>query len=375
MSKVNSTDVLMLFLEPAPYIVGFVNAVRERWPGRVDALYVARSATQEWDYAAFTSSNALLPPQRPLAIKEIYRRLTSGRYKILHLAAWGHVVLLAALFIARMQRIPVVVESDSQAAYCEPAWKRFLKRVVYTRLLRLPAIFLPGGSRQVSYLSSYGVPESKILISHMTVDVKRIAAYSQDFFDKRKQALVRHGLQASTVRFLYLGRLEPHKGLADLLAAFSSLKKECPHVRLLVAGWGSIKNEITSAAAADSDIHYFGRLSGEAVWEAYNLADVFVLPSHFEPWGLVVNEAMAAGLPTIVTDRVGCGDDLVRPGVTGIVVPAKNPHALRDALKMLAENSELRSKMANEARRHIAGWTLENQAAATVSAWEQALLR
>jgi glycosyltransferase involved in cell wall biosynthesis len=116
-----------------------------------------------------------------------------------------------------------------------------------------------------------------------------------------------------------------------------------------------------------------GRLSAERVWEAYLLSDIFVLPSHFEPWGLVVNEAMASGLPVIAADCVGCVDDLVEQERTGFIVPAHSPQDLFAAMKTLALDPDLRRRMGVKAKRLIADWTLENTANITVQAWQEAL--
>ena len=88
---------------------------------------------------------------------------------------------------------------------------------------------------------------------------------------------------------------------------------------LAVAGDGSLRAHVEAIAAKpDCRVTYLGRLSGDDVLRSYLAADLLVLPSLFEPWGLVINEAMACGLPVIVSDRVGCADDLVRPAETGL---------------------------------------------------------
>ena len=134
-----------------------------------------------------------------------------------------------------------------------------------------------------------------------------------------------------------------------------------------------MRKAVEAAASREPSIRYAGRLSGDAVWEAYNVVDVFVLSSRFEPWGLVVNEAMAAGLPVIVSERVGCIDDLVRPEETGLIVAAHSPGTLLAAMEQMATQPETRRRMAAEAGRRIAGWTLENEAANVMTAWREAL--
>ena len=98
------------------------------------------------------------------------------------------------------------------------------------------------------------------------------------------------------------------------------------------------------------------------------------MASSFEPWGLVVNEAMAAGLPVIATERVGCVDDLVVNGETGLVILAESTEILTDSMQYFLQNESLRHSMASNARNLIDGWTLENEANNIVSAWKKVSL-
>jgi glycosyltransferase involved in cell wall biosynthesis len=91
----------------------------------------------------------------------------------------------------------------------------------------------------------------------------------------------------------------------------------------------------------------------------YDLCDVFVLPSEKEPWGLVVNEAMNAAKPVVVSDRVGCAPDLVRDGVNGFVFPAGDIGALAERLRRLTEDPELARRMGEESLRIIDKWNFD----------------
>lgn len=366
--------VLMLYLEPAPYIVGLVDRLRGAWDGPLDVAYVEMNRSQPWDYRTQSDTEIVLPNGTTAAIRALRRRIASGRYGLLHLAGWGHPVLVAATLMARLYGMPVTMESDTPRRPEKTTWKTLVKRMMYPWLFSIPKLFLPGGTRQAAYLTDYGVGETRIRVAQMTVDVGRIRAHA----DGRKAALraafrSRLDIPADAVVVLYLGRLEPHKGIDDLLQAYARAAPERPDLYLLIVGDGSLRSDIEAAAAASRTISYAGRLSGEDVWDAYCAADIFVLPSREEPWGLVVNEAMAAGLPVIVTDRVGCADDIVRDNVTGLVVPADAPRSLAEAIARLADSPSLRQTMGQAGEALIAGWTIENQAVRTTAAWRQAL--
>jgi glycosyltransferase involved in cell wall biosynthesis len=362
----------MVYIEPAPYVVGLVEAIRPAWEGAVDVAFIHDALTQPWDYRCGNHGDTVLPPGHLQAVRTIRHLLASNAYGLLHLAGWGHPVLLGALAVGSWWGLPVTIETDTPLPHSVPLWKRWIKAVSYRLMFRLPAVFLPAGSRQAAYLRAYGVENARIRIVRMTVDVAKIMTYAGHMQSPSKADFwKRYRVPSDHVKILYIGRLEPYKGPQDLVEAFQRLAKEMGGISLLIAGDGSLRSWVEQRAKPP--IHYLGRLSGEQVWEACASSDVLVLPSHSESWGLVVNEAMAAGLPVIATDRAGCVDDLVRDGITGLVVPADSPTQLFAAIKRLAADADARRRMGAEAKHLIADWTLENSAKRTVDAWRMAL--
>jgi glycosyltransferase involved in cell wall biosynthesis len=370
----NSNRALMVYIEPAPYIVGLIDKVRSTWGGRIDVAFVHEALTQAWGYELGHPRDSLLPSGPMKALRAIRQRLATHEYSLLHLAGWGHPVLFGALVLSASRGIPVIVETDTPLPHALSAWKRLAKAVLYRLLFRLPSMFLPAGSRQAAYLRHYRVQEHRIRTAQMTVDVRNMLSYSASLQPEVKvNVLRRYGIPEHRVRLLYVGRLQAEKGLHDLVRAFEKLRDHSHDVSLLIAGDGDLRTWVEQRASRKQNIYYLGRLAGENLWDTFSVSDIFVLPSHFENWGLVVNEAMACGLPVIVTDRVGCSDDLVRSGVTGLIVPAQSPESLFSAMKMLAFDDALRSRMGGEARRLIQAWTLENCARQTTAAWRLAL--
>jgi glycosyltransferase involved in cell wall biosynthesis len=134
-----------------------------------------------------------------------------------------------------------------------------------------------------------------------------------------------------------------------------------------------MREHVNAAATRDGTIHLAGRLQADDVWRAYAAADMLAGPSHSEGWGLVVNEAMAADLPVVVTEAYGCAIDLVRDGETGLVVPPGYAHALAGALRTLIEAPVLRRRMAVNAHALISDWTIERQAQRISEIWSRVL--
>jgi glycosyltransferase involved in cell wall biosynthesis len=133
-------------------------------------------------------------------------------------------------------------------------------------------------------------------------------------------------------RYLFVGRLMEQKGLDVLLDAFGRLEGG----ELRIAGDGPLRPMIEAAAASDPRIRLIGHVTGEALAAAYQEADVLVLPSLYEPWGLVVHEALAYGLPVIATDQVGAAADLIERDVNGYVIAAGSAEELREAMTVIA---------------------------------------
>jgi glycosyltransferase involved in cell wall biosynthesis len=337
----------------------------------VDTAYVAANISQPWNYQVRSDRDFLLPGGFFRATMEIHRRLASGRYALVHLAGWGHPVLLAALFLVKLHRIPVTIESDTHRPPTPSVWKSIIKRLFFPWLFSLPNHFLPAGKRQAAYLQGYGVPARRIQIMQMTVDVEQIKSQVEGRRLKLKERFRgRFGISQHAVCALYVGRLETYKGIEDLLGAHRRVA--CP-VILLIIGDGSLRNIVLGAETESEWIRYAGRLEGGEILEAYCAADFLVVPSRSEQWGLVVNEAMAVGLPVIISDRVGCIDDLVADEVTGLVVPAESPARLAEAIARLADNADLRTRMEIQGSRLISAWTLANQAANTTTVWSRLL--
>ena len=365
------TAALLIFIEPTPYILGLLSQIAEQSTFRVDIGFLGVNLSQSWDLPTEGVGAFLMPQGIWRTVRMLARKLSTECYTVMHLAGWGHPILIVAMLLGWYYRVPVFLESDTPIPFGTPLWKRLFKRIVYPFIFRIPKTVLPAGTRQALYFRQYGVPSRKIRLAQMTVDVTRIIQLSdQSRILKGKDKLrFEFGLAENQTVFIFVGRLESYKGIEDLLGAFGELSREMPNIALLIVGDGSQREKVAAASIRNPTIRYLGRLESEEVVRAYNAADVAVLPASFEPWGLVVNEAMASGLPVIVSDRVGCADDLVKVRRTGLIFPAECKAGLKDAMQYMVENPADRKKMGNQGRQLISSWTLENWATNIVDAW------
>jgi glycosyltransferase involved in cell wall biosynthesis len=365
---------VLVYIEPLPYVAALADELRTAWPGPIEVYYVTTNLTQPWNLALNNGHETVLPVNFLKKLRILWAVLRRDhKQTILHLAGWGHPILLSAMLMGRLLRIPIAVESDTPEGRPVQNWRRLLKKLFYPYFFRLPDFFLPAGTRQARYLGSYSVTEDRMVVAQMTVDVRAIRQFSrQDREGTRKTTRMNWATGADERLILYVGRLEPYKGIEVLLSAFGYVMEDLGGLRLVIVGDGSLRPSVESfAARAKNRIIYLERLFGYDVLRAYIAADFLVLPSLSESWGLVINEAMASSLPVIVSDQVGCLDDLVRHGETGLVVGAGNVSELASAMRQLAQDSSARIRMGRAAENLISNWTVENEAQKIVSAWTE----
>jgi glycosyltransferase involved in cell wall biosynthesis len=168
--------------------------------------------------------------------------------------------------------------------------------------------------------------------------------------------LRRDGRRDGETRYLFVGRLIERKGLDVLLQAF----ERCAGGELWIVGDGPLQEVAAAAATRDRRIRALGHLAGGDLASAYLEADALVVPSLYEPWGLVVHEGLAYGLSVITTDQVGAADDLVEPGVNGYVASAGSAEALAEAMNAFAAwTPDQREQAAEESARKLAAFSIE----------------
>lgn len=172
------------------------------------------------------------------------------------------------------------------------------------------------------------------------------------------------------VTVLYCGQFIHRKGLDVLLSAFAKVAGDLPELHLkLVGGVASAVGLERLPEEARSRVSVEGFIQPADLPGLYAAADVLVLPSRHDGWGLVVNEALGAGLPVVVSDRVGAGRDLVKDGENGFVFPSGDVDALASCLVRLAESEALRKRFGHASRERAASFGLDEG----VRRWRAAL--
>jgi glycosyltransferase involved in cell wall biosynthesis len=240
-------------------------------------------------------------------------------------------------------------------------WKETLKTIV---LPRADAI-LTAGSDGAAFVKRYGVADARIFIVPHVIDFERYAKASAIAADERERIRERLGLRGTT--FVYVGRLWNGKGLDYLIDAFASLQRTSEaETSLLLVGDGPDEKRLRARCEEERliNVTFAGFQQADTLPMLFAAGDVFVFPTLGDPFGMVVPEAMACGLPVISTSAAGELHDRVIDGVNGFVVAAADSSALLTAMRRLAGDPELRRAMSEAARRTVEGQSPEVWAAA-----------
>jgi glycosyltransferase involved in cell wall biosynthesis len=263
-------------------------------------------------------------------------------------------MLLACMIVGRRR---AVFCDSTEFDRPQSRWKDIAKRLFFKRCQG----FFCYGRRSKDYLLSFGVEEFKIVyrvqaaaLPH-TYDTKNVLAVYQSGLSKR----------SGTFRFIYVGRLSIEKGLNDLLEAFRRLREKRSDVGLDLVGAGPLREELIARVAElklGDAVSFLGAKGMDEIGELFLHSAALVLPSHSEPWGLVVNEALSYGCPVVVSNVCGCVPDLVIDGVTGYSFHVGDVDALSAAMLRTIEMSTDRAAVAQRCLDVIAAFSPERAA-------------
>lgn len=248
--------------------------------------------------------------------------------------------------------VPLVLWSESTGEDDRRghALVEYLKR----EFVRKCRAFVVPGRSAFDYLLSLGVPEGAIVTAPNAVDNDLFGR--QALATRSNAARCRARFDLPQRFFLYCGRLTKSKGVFDALDAYASLAPDLrSEVGFVFAGNGEARSALQKRAKGlnPGRVQFAGFVHREDLPTFYALADMLIFPTHSDPWGLVVNEAMACGLPIISTSVAGCTADLVENGRNGLVVEAGAVGQLASSMDLLARDREMRSRFALHSQRKI----------------------
>lgn len=291
-------------------------------------------------------------------------RILARRFDVLVLFGWAYPVNWLAAIAAQAAGTPLLLYSDTDVRHAASTPREPLRRAALSWLCSAAAGALCTGTFNRDFYVRLGISPERLWPSPLAVDIDRFGAPG------RAAARESLGLERDRVYFLFVGALIERKRPDLLVEAVARLEHEGQRVGLIVAGTGPVLDRVRYAAARLDAAHLLGFVNQSPLPSVYAAADVFVLPSCQEPHGTVVNEAMAAGLPVVVSSGTGVWGpcDLVMHGREGFVFERDNLEGLLAACRGLL-NPERRLRMGLAARERVRECSYET----AVAGWHTAI--
>lgn len=272
---------------------------------------------------------------------QVFDIIRYGRFDAVLVFGWYQKSSLQTLAACWRYGVPVIMRGDSQLNTQRPWWKTCVKTPAYRWFLPRLNAHLYTGVRNRVYLEHYGVPHERLFFAPHFVDNEFFRARAEAAVDTARHVAVRKelGIPQEAFVVLFVGKLVAKKRPSDFVQACLRILASAQEVDLhaILVGDGPLRGELEAESrAADGRIHFAGFRNQSEVPVWYRAADVLVLPSDGrETWGLVVNEAMACGIPVIVSDAAGCAPDLIEDDRNGKIYPMGDVEALVRAILRL----------------------------------------
>lgn len=274
-----------------------------------------------------------------------------------HRIGANHVATLAA----KSAGIPVISRGETHLGLPRSGLKERLRRLIFARYYGALDGFLVIGSLNRAFYRSLGVPDHKLFDFPYTVDNARMMSAAQMTAEERSAYRKGLGIEDNRPVILYASKFTRRKHPDDLIAAARILRDSGLDFHLVLAGAGEMDDELRALAASHSDlsIRFPGFINQSELPRLFGASDIFVLPSEAEPWGLIINEAMCAGLPIVASREIGSVADLVRDGENGATFDATDVAGLAKALAPLLSDDSTRQRMGAASRSIMSGWSYD----------------
>ena len=297
------------------------------------------------------------------------RRLSRGNFDVLWVHGYNRWFHWLAMAWAKIRGLKVLVRDEATLiSASRHKLKRLAKRLFFVILRNLGDGFLAIGTLNARYYRSYGIAADRIFYVPYAVDNVFFREKARVAARDRERLRRELGLSPGRPIILYASKLSEVKRGVDLLEAYIQMSPDQvqePHPYLIFIGEGDRRKALERRAGTMnwSSIKFLGFRNQTELPGYYDLCDVLVLPSAFEPWGLVINEVMNAGRAVVVSDQVGCGPDLVRSGENGYVFQAGDITGLRQALVNLLSDPQKCRALGRKSLEIIDKWGIEEDVA------------
>jgi glycosyltransferase involved in cell wall biosynthesis len=334
--------------------------------------------TVQWDVPLLNGYDWLEVPNRGSGSESFFGLNNPGLWKLIRdghfdaiLCYTGYVraSFWIAYFASKLSRTAFIFGTDATTLVpmVGPKWKKHVKRIIWPILYRLASQVIVPSNGTRDLMRSLGIPEERITLTPYSVD--------NDWWLARSRQIDRAAVRANwevapgTAVVLFCAKLQPWKRPQDLLQAFTQSNLE--KVVLIVAGEGPLRGDMEREAAAlgiGDRVRFLGFVNQTQMPALYTASDLLVLPSSYEAFGVVVNEAHLCACPVAASDHVGAARDLIAPVNPSLIYPCGDVSALARILHDALQDRTRLTQLGEAARRHMETWSPRENIAGTVEA-------
>jgi glycosyltransferase involved in cell wall biosynthesis len=307
----------------------------------------------------------------------LWKIIRAGNFDVVHCyVGYTRATFWISYLACKFSKTAFMFGTDASSLESRKAnrWKYYFKKAYWPLLFSLVDHVVVPSSAGRELMLSLRMPESRITLAPGAID--------NDWWTAESSRVDRDAIRASwraqpsTCVVLFCAKLQPWKRPMDLLKAFGRLSpRETAKVMLIFAGEGHQRAELEDQAkllGVVEQVRFLGFVNQSQLPGVYSAADLMILPSEYEPFAMVVNEASCCGCPVAVSDRVGAGGDLVRPVNPDLLFPCGDIDAIARILQDCIADREKFSKAGQAARKRMETWSLRENITGTVDAIQRA---
>ena len=364
-------NVLWLTNIPSPYRVDFFNLLGEKC--HLTVLFEKEKASdrnKNWAAAGLKSFkgvilNGVSTGADNAFCPSVAKWLHKNEYDIIVITNYSTPTGILAIQILKCRRIPFVIEVDGGFAKNGRGTKEKIKKY----LLGSAEYWLSSGKITTEYLTSYGAQNDRVFWYPFTS--LRQSEIAGDICDINEKEQLRRELSIRGERVVItVGQFIHRKGFDVLIKAWADMDSR---YTLLIIGGGELESEYRKSIERLSldNIMLISFKRKEELFKYYKAADLFVLPTREDIWGLVVNEAMACRLPVITTDKCIAGVELIGDNENGFVIPVENIEMLSEKINEILSDEALQNEMAHKSLERIKDFTLEKMVQVHMDIFEE----
>ncbi|MDH5084128.1 glycosyltransferase family 4 protein [Clostridium perfringens] len=279
---------------------------------------------------------------------------------IILISGYDQLSMIFTSILCKLNKKPYVVFFDGISVSKIDSNENYFKKIIKKQVIKNSFAAMANGEVGKRYLNEkLGYNLGRIYNQFLSIDSKSILSLKKNSFKYRTTLREKYNIDKNEIVILYSGRLISKKNILTLINAISEIKEY--NIRLFITGGGELEEDIIeSCKNKDIKLTITGFIGNQKeLFKHYFLADMLVLPSIDEPWGLVVNEAMTADLPVIVSKECGCSLDLIENGVNGFIIDPLDAIDIKNKIeKVIINNKD--NCMGKKSGEIIEKWNFQN---------------